>query len=73
MAEETFTDFMVRCMTGEDSVMQAFVAMRRENGTIGYKCFRQEFGDGVGLLRVAQLSVENELIQRWKGEGDGTS
>ena len=70
MAEdrETFTDFMVRCIEGEESVDQAVVIVRRGNGTVGYKCFRQEVADTLGLLRFTALSVENDIISQWRDE-----
>lgn len=68
MDDKTFTDFMVRCMTDEDAVTQAFFVVRRGDGTIGYKSFRQEYADTLGLLRVTALAVENDLIQEWKGD-----
>jgi hypothetical protein len=66
--EETFTDFMVRCMEGEDEIKSAIVVIRRGNETIGYKCFNQEVSDTLGLLRVAALSVENDLTSQWRNE-----
>lgn len=68
MDEESFTDFMIRCMEAEDGVVQAFVVVRRGDGSVGYKAFRQEVADTLGLLRVAALSVENDLISEWRGE-----
>lgn len=68
MPDETFTDFMIRCMTAEESVQQALVIVRRGDGTVGYKAFQQQFADSIGLLRLTQMSVENDLIQEWKGE-----
>lgn len=68
MDEETFTDFMIRCMSAEDEVTQAFVIVRRSNGSFGYKAFRQECADTLGMLRMTALSVENDLVQGWKGE-----
>jgi len=65
-AEETFTDFMVRCMEGEDHVVSATFLVRRADQTIGYKCFKQEFADTIGLLRVAALSIENDLVAGWR-------
>ena len=66
--DETFTDFMIRCMEGEESVSSAFVIMRRQDGTIGYKSFRQEVADTLGILRFTSLSVENDLLEHWKKE-----
>ena len=66
MPDETFTDLMIRCMEGEDSVSSAFVIMRRRDGTIGYKSFNQEVADTLGVLRFTQLSVENDLVSHWK-------
>jgi hypothetical protein len=68
MDDETYTDFMVRCMTGEDAVTQAFVIVRRSDGSIGYRSFRQECADTLGMLRVTALSVENDLTQEWRGD-----
>ena len=66
--DETFTDFMIHCMEGEESVSSAFVIMRRQDGTIGYKAFRQEVADTLGILRFTSLSVENDLLEHWKKE-----
>lgn len=66
MENETFTDFMVRCMEGEDEVSQAILCIRRSNGSVGYRVFRQEVADSLGTLRVAALSIENDLIQAWR-------
>ena len=66
MGDDTFTDFMIRCMEAEDSVQSAFVVVRRGDQSIGYKCFNQEIADTLGLLRVAALSVENDLVSGWK-------
>ena len=63
---ETFTDFMVRSMADEDEVQSAFLIIRRSNGTIGYRSLNQEMADTIGLLRFAQLSVENDLVSGWK-------
>jgi len=66
MPEETFTDFMVRCLEQQDAVTSATLIVRRSDGTIGYRCFNQEVADTLGLMRVASLSVENDLISGWK-------
>lgn len=66
MEQENFTDFMIRTMEGEDSVTSAFVVIRRQDGTIGYKCLNQEFADTFGMLRFATLSLENDLISHWR-------
>lgn len=66
MEQENFTDFMIRTMEGEDSVTSAFVVIRRQDGTIGYKCPNQEFADTFGMLRFATLSLENDLISHWR-------
>lgn len=68
MDEETFTDFMVRCMTSEDAVVQAMFVVRRCDQTVGYKFFKQEVADTLGLLRLAALSVENDLTEQWRNE-----
>jgi hypothetical protein len=63
---ETYTDFMIRAMSGEDEVQSAFLIIRRSNGTIGYRTMNQEMADTIGILRFAQLSVENDLVSGWK-------
>lgn len=71
MAEEnpeSFTDFMIRSMTGEEGVVQALLIIRREDGTIGYRPFEQEVADTLGMLRFATLSVENDLLNSWRDE-----
>jgi hypothetical protein len=65
---ETFTDFMVRCLEGQDEVTSATLILRRSDGTIGYRVFNQEVADTLGLMRVAALSVENDLVSGWKQE-----
>lgn len=61
-----FTAFMVRCLEGEDEVQSAFVMMRRSDGTIGYRSYKQEVADTIGLLRFVSLAVENDLVKGWK-------
>lgn len=68
--QETFTDFMVRCMTNEDQVQQAIVVMRRSDGTLGYRTFRQEVMDTLGMLRYTALSVEHDTVKIWNQEED---
>jgi len=68
MNEETFTDFMIRCMEGEHDVQQAAVIVRRSDGTFGYKTMNQEVMDTLGMLRFAALSLEHETINIWRGE-----
>ena len=63
--DETFTDFMIRAMEGQENVEQAMVIMRRSDGTFGYKSFHQEVMDTLGMLRFAAMSVENETIKLW--------
>ena len=60
--DETFTDFMVRCMAGNDNVSAATLIYRRNDGSIGYKVFNQEFADTMGLLRFCQLSIEKDVV-----------
>lgn len=66
MAEETFTDFMIRSMEDEDDVVSAFTILRKSDGTIGYKVFNQQVADTLGLLRFAALSIENDLVNGWR-------
>lgn len=66
MTDETFTDFMIRAMEGCDDVSSATVILRRQDGTIGYKCYNQQAADTLGLLRFMALSVENDLIAGWR-------
>jgi hypothetical protein len=66
--DQTFTDFMVRCMENEDDVASAILVVRRKEGSIGYRVFQQEVADTLGVLRVAALSVENDLISNWREE-----
>ena len=62
----TFTDFMVQSLQGEDNIVSATLVMRREDGSIGYRCFNQQTADTLGLLRVASLSVEHDLVEGWE-------
>ena len=66
MAEETFTEFMIHCMEGQEDVQQAMVIVRRGNGTFGYKTLNQEVMDTLGMLRYTALSVENDTIKIWR-------
>jgi hypothetical protein len=67
---ETFTDFMIRCMESEHDVSQCVVIIRRSDGTFGYKTFNQEVMDTLGMLRFTAMSVEHETIKIWQGEED---
>ena len=64
--DQTFTDFMVNCMEGEDSTVSAILCIRRADGTLGYRTFNQEVADTLGMLRVTTLSVEQDLIEAWR-------
>ena len=66
LADETFTDFMIGCMQGEDAVSSAFVIVRRSDGTVGYRAYRQDVSDTLGLLRYVGLSVESDLVRGWQ-------
>jgi hypothetical protein len=68
MPDETFTDFMIRAMEGQENVQQALVIMRRTDGTFGYKSFNQEVMDTLGMLRFTALDVENNTIKMWNDE-----
>ena len=63
--DATFTDFMIRTMEGEEGVEQAIVIMRRDDGSFGYKCFRQEIMDTLGMLQFTEMSVRNDTIKMW--------
>lgn len=65
---QSFTDFMIECMQGEDEVSSAFVILRRSSGFIAYKPFNQEVADSLGMLRFAQISLESDLVKNWSGE-----
>ena len=66
--DDTFTDFMIRTMEGQEGVEQALVIMRRSDGSFGYKCFRQEVMDTLGMLHFTEMSVKNDTIRMWNGE-----
>lgn len=66
--DETFTDFMVRCMEGEENVQQAMVIVRRSDGTFGYKLFHQEVMDTLGMLRFTAMDVEHQTVKMWREE-----
>lgn len=68
MSAETFTDFMIRCMEDQHDVEQALVIYRRSDGTFGYKSYRQEVMDTLGMLRFTAMDVENTTIKMWNEE-----
>lgn len=65
---ETFTDFMVDVMAAQPEVSQALVILRREDGTIGYRTYQQEFADSLGMIDFTQLSMRNDLVRSWNRE-----
>ena len=68
MTDETFTDFMIRTMEGQEGVQQALVIVRRSDGSFGYKAFNQEVMDTLGMLQFTAMSVQNDTIKMWNGE-----
>ena len=68
MENETFTDFMIRAMEGQENIEQALVIVRRSDGSFGYKCFRQEVMDTLGMLQFTSMSVQNDTIKIWNDE-----
>lgn len=68
--DATFTDFMIRCLEGNDLVEQALVIVRRSDGSFGYKCFHQEVMDTLGMLEFTSMSVKNDTIKLWQDGGD---
>lgn len=62
---QTFTDFMVDVMAAQPEVSQALVIYRREDGTIGYRTYGQQFADSLGMIDFTQLSIRHDLTQSW--------
>jgi hypothetical protein len=64
--DKDFTEYMIRCMEGEEDVSSAIVILRRKDSTVTYKVFRQEVADTLGILRFVALAVENDVLKSWE-------
>lgn len=71
---ETFTDFMIRMMAGEENVRKAVVVFQSNTGVACEQWTadpdNQSKTDLLGLLRFAQLGVEHDLQEMWKDVTD---
>lgn len=68
---ETFTDFMIRMMAGEGSIKKAVLIFHADDGVCCQQWSPDEApskADMLGLLRFAQLGVENDLVESWNSQ-----
>lgn len=66
---ETFTDFMIRMMAGEENVRKAVLVFQSNNGVLYTQWSPEEAPsktDMIGLLRFAQLGLEHDIVESWK-------
>lgn len=66
---DTFTDFMVRMMAGEDTVRKAVLVLHSDDGVLCMPWSPEETPskvDALGLLRFGTLVLEHDLQESWK-------